>query len=472
MRSFLILLASLFIHSFSYGQWGGYETGIFSGVHALYIQPADIANTHYKFDGNLLSLKLTLFGNQVVPETSVAGALTSSGIFDLDRYFSLKSQEVVLFANTLLPSGIFAINQKMAVGFSVRLNAFLINNSSNTILKQIYFNEIEELDGQEFDNEFVSTYMHGWVSYNASFASVLINKDKHLFKFGTTVKFLQGIASAKIEFKDLSFNVENDELQNLEANIALVYSESIDDLVDGNSPRLKGRYGGGVDIGFSYEYRPKQYRINNYLGYKFKAGISLLQIGAITYQKGESSLDFRAGVEHLSLSTFESVQTFDEFSDSLKSAFNVENDSSEIYVFKLPMVFSLQFDYNLGKNFYLHINPSITFFQLMIKGDDNLTNSYRVAITPRFETKRYGVYLPLIYDNHFKFSAGISLRWKAFVIGSSNIFSRWFYPKDEQIGTFYGMIKIPILQKEFRDLGKKKRKAQSPDSRYLQERLK
>jgi len=65
--------------------------------------------------------------------------------------------------------------------------------------------------------------------------------------------------------------------------------------------------------------------------------------------------------------------------------------------------------------------------------------------------------MPFSYDNFLKSNIGIALRWKAFIIGSSNILTAWFYPKEEQILNLYLTIKVPVLKKEFRDIGKKRR---------------
>jgi len=46
-------------------------------------------------------------------------------------------------------------------------------------------------------------------------------------------------------------------------------------------------------------------------------------------------------------------------------------------------------------------------------------------------------------------NAGLALRWKAFVVGSNNIFSRWFYTSDNVVGDIYIGIKAPLLKKEY-----------------------
>ena len=106
-------------------------------------------------------------------------------------------------------------------------------------------------------------------------------------------------------------------------------------------------------------------------------------------------------------------------------------------------------------------------------GDEtaDFSNNYYVQLTPRFENRSFGVYMPFAYDNVFDLNAGLSLRWKGIVIGSSNIFSRWFYPKNKQIDNVYLALKIPILKPGFKDIKKKKRMRESPEWRYLNERI-
>jgi len=438
-------------------QWGGYEAGIYSGIHSLSFQPADIATTPYKVDGNLLSLNLIYFGREFETEPN-SNTFQTGGIFNnLSRILNIDPAQTAVFATSIFPALVYSINDNMSAAFSMNMRGYAISNISSSVIKKILQNDLKDLDGQEYNNEFIRTYIHAWIDYKLSFASVVMNRGSHLLKVGASGKFLQGIASARIEIDDFSFKVNDDLLEEADINITIIYNDNVDKITSGDDITMSGRLGGAVDIGVSYEYRPESYRLNSTMGYKMKAGFSLQDMGAIRYKASNSSTQFKVGVENLSLDFLEEIQSMDELMDSLKDIFDYEEKTFDKYSIKTPITMVLHFDYNLGKNFYINVSSIGRFLTMSTGAGRVLKNNYMLRATPRYEDKRFGVYMPFTYDNFLKFNIGITLRWKAFILGSQNIFTTWFYPKEEQVFNLFLAIKVPILKKEFRDIGRKRR---------------
>ena len=409
-----------------------------------------------------MSIDLTLLGNDFLPNYNILSGLSGSLVTDFDDLLKVTSSELFAKGHIMFPSAMYSINKKSSVAFSWGTRAIAHMTTSEVAIKQILRNIVDEgLADREFSNEFVRTNIYALTEFNFSYAMVLYQSGNHTLKAGATGKILQGLAEMTIDVSSLNFKIAGDSALtylNLTANYR--YNDKVDDFVSGEGLELLGSRGFGFDLGISYEFKDKQSSTSVYPGYKFKAGISAVDLGSIRFQASEER-DITASVTDLSLSRFTNIPSVEALGDTLDDIFDLsDSDDPGSYRIKLPARLSFLFDYNFGKNFFLNFYQSIIFNRLN-PSQANFENAYHATVTPRYEDKSYGVYLPLQYGTNIQFNAGLSLRWKAFILGSGNIFSRWFYDKDERISDIYLIVKIPFLDKEYRTVGQriKKRKA-------------
>jgi hypothetical protein len=116
----------------------------------------------------------------------------------------------------------------------------------------------------------------------------------------------------------------------------------------------------------------------------------------------------------------------DDFKDTLNKypQFFTEDASteSENYKVSLPGTLQLDVDYHLSGGLYANLALQLA---LTGNGGKPFNNQYynAVSITPRFESKRFGFYLPLSYNGLTQFTGGASLRVGNLFIGSGSILS-------------------------------------------------
>jgi hypothetical protein len=116
----------------------------------------------------------------------------------------------------------------------------------------------------------------------------------------------------------------------------------------------------------------------------------------------------------------------DDFKDTLKKypQFFTEDASteSENYKVSLPGTLQLDVDYHLRGGLYANFALQLA---LTGNGDKPFNNQYynAVTITPRFESRRFGFYLPLGYNGLTQFTGGASLRVGNLFIGSGSVLS-------------------------------------------------
>ena len=439
MKSILSLLAIVTITQASAQDFPGYRAGNYTGVNGVFFNPANIADSRYRFDINLFSISTSVGNNQA---SFNLRSVTQS--FDSD---SLKSQ---IFGNNAGPSsGMINLDVR---GPSVMFNAgkkaaFAITTRARTMANII------DLDGKlakqltdDFNPDIQLPYtisspqnmrmaVNSWAEFGASYAQVLSDKGAHFFKGGLTLKYLAGAANGYFNIDNFRSTI-NEELlaqdaylSNTTGRIAAGFGGvDIGNFELDNSLNMEGS-GFGGDIGVVYEYRPdytSSQSGRNRNKYKIKAGLALVDLGKIRYKadparSGAYDIEI-TGSERLYLKQLADteVDDFDSFFRSKPQFFSPAGGNDGDYKVGLPSTLQLDVDYHLQGGFYASLAA-----QLPIQGKAVYNSSYysSFSLTPRYEGRVVGVYLPLNYNSLTDFNAGVSLRAGPFFIGSGSILS-------------------------------------------------
>jgi outer membrane protein OmpA-like peptidoglycan-associated protein len=133
------------------------------------------------------------------------------------------------------------------------------------------------------------------------------------------------------------------------------------------------------------------------------------------------------------------------------------NKTGETYKMNLPTAFSTQIDYHVWQGFYVNQTNYLAFG---FKSDANKVHDFTtVSITPRWENKIVGVFIPISYNSLMGMRTGMGLRLGPISIGTSSVYPYGAFLKADGSGTkeirgmdAYVMLKIPIVHKKARDL--------------------
>lgn len=284
----------------------------------------------------------------------------------------------------------------------------------------------------------MSATAHAWMEYAVSYARIIYSDEHHSFKGGITAKLLQGLGAGYLTFNDYRYQFHNDEWMGVYDSYGqfgmsqnLEDGEFVFDFVGGP--------GFGVDIGFTYEYREPEINRKGLYGtrrkdqvknfgilagdetkYKLKAGISFNDIGGMSYNKSQNSRDFYANNDSLNLHAFDPVNSPGTFAQTLQTVFFSSASNQSSYFMDLPTHIHLFFDYRFRKGFALHTSLMLPFNHGTIDPTKN-HYLYQLAITPRWESKWFGVYMPLSFNEYLLYNLGISFRLGPLVVGTGDI---------------------------------------------------
>ena len=109
------------------------------------------------------------------------------------------------------------------------------------------------------------------------------------------------------------------------------------------------------------------------------------------------------------------------------------------YAASLPTVLQADFDYHLNRGFYIN---AVGQFNMVAKNSIYSSNQYNsFTVTPRFESKVFGIFVPLNYSELTSFNAGLSLRAGPLFIGSGSIITALAKSKqaDVHVGLHIGI---------------------------------
>ena len=289
---------------------------------------------------------------------------------------------------------------------------------------------------KSFDDNNFSSASLSWAEINLNYAYDIIDRGDTKLSAGVGIKYLLGVSGAYLATKNLKFSVPDSktlDVKNYNGEIGFALPIDYNDYNKSNfNPVFKG-HGFGLDVGFLYtrlktftNRGEKRLCASPYADYIFKFGVSVMDIGGITYKHHTQvhKFDNRAA----NWQEFDTIQnrsinsTMQMLSDVFYGSPNASLSDTAVFL-SLPTTLSIQYDYHFEGNFYLgaYWQQPLRFRLKSIRMPPVL------AVIPRYETRVFGASLPISVYNYEKIRMGVSLRFYSLTVGT------------EKLGTFLGI---------------------------------
>jgi outer membrane protein OmpA-like peptidoglycan-associated protein len=455
MKKLLLLFSACTLLSFASDaqEYLGLSTGNYSGLHGVMLQPANVADNRYKFDINLFSTNIG-FRNNYLGFSRKFFVNNRFSFKDYDSYADFKKNVLTTRAlngdnvsfnlnNRLnLPSVMITTGKKsgIAIGLQSR-TAIAVENMNGEFAEQLYNEFANPITGRSYDLGGMEVSAMNWFEGSLTYGRVLIDNGKHFLKAGVTGKYLGGISSAYLNVDDMRLTATSDSSIRLDGN-KVGYGHSATSITSelGRDYRPDAS-GVGFDAGLVYEFRG---RINKFKflkfnkkdeevysttrrdknKYSFKVGVSLLDVGQLTFNSVPLARDFSSSLNNINIRNngINSIRTFDTF---LSNNVNyLANDTARQYSVAMPTALSAQFDLHLFKGFYVNAMAYMPFTSLNKDADFRVFTPNYYAVTPRWESRMAGLYVPIVYNNNNlvnrELTIGSTVRLGPLFVGTSN----------------------------------------------------
>ncbi len=432
----LVLMTSLMLELNAQG-FAGFKTGKNAGVNGVVYNPASIARSNYKWDVNLLSVDAGVLFDAV---TGLDTIFSGSGKGELFQDYVKNSFKIngAMNFDVMGPSGMMAIDENSSIAVTSRFRAMA------NITDAGGFAKMRENEGNyTFTGEPQQKgNINMWKEIGVSFATTVAKTEKYIITSGISAKYLTGGGNQYISIDNFSgtANTSADPyLTNTYGRIAI--GSSVDEFEKGTAKGL------GTDMGFVIERRNDEVKGQVFkTPYKFRLGVSILDIGAIKYHtNNESYGDYNIHIapnEKLNVAELDNKTGTElkNYLDSKTAFFTNNNPSQRSYTVSLPTSALVNFDWAVNRNFFVDVTTQVSLI-----GKDNLYSAHQtnyVAVTPRYEGRIFSVYLPVAYNEVSKLTAGVGVKLGPVFIGSNSFFTSMadnFNQADIQVGLRLGL---------------------------------
>lgn len=432
----LLSLAALLSSNVAFAQtFVGATVDNHAGVHSLLLNPALGVDSKMRLDVNLFSTS-AFIGNDYL----------SVNLSDLDGFqngFEINSDDDKnsknnnnFFGNIdfLGPSVLFNIDKRNSIAITSRVRGFFDLKNIGGDLYELANTDANELGDFNVNMEDASGVIHVWGELGVSYSRLILDDETNSLKGGVTLKYLAGAGGVYGESRLLnaSYNNQSDMLTT-SGELRYGYTSGFDS-EDISFSDIKSGF--GADIGFVYEF--KQQNVNTYYyPYKFKLGISVMDVGAINYNESNRFIyDMDATID---ANEFESKGLEELLEDNYRGIGTVGKT-------KLGLPTSLQFfgDYNINGKFFVSAQGALALKSSSENPVSQLINSF--TLTPRYERRWISIYSPLGFRQYDSSLAwGLGLRAGPVMIGSGSILTNLISDTSRSADVYIGF-KVPLYK--------------------------
>jgi outer membrane protein OmpA-like peptidoglycan-associated protein len=485
-KLYLFVLLSVFCYT-AFCQYAGLNASNWAGITTISQNPA-IADNRYHIDIALGGILLAANNNSIgVPSKSIVfnPLINQSANVDFfaDNMFgggnivSRKSKMFNATKRTQIQGPLsflvaFGLRNENAIGFSYHLNFIKnvhgVNGDFYNYFNNFFNSSNSILDTKEFKNQSFGITSYAWSDFGITYSRVLLDKNEHMFKGGITLKYIQGMSAEYLNASNVDVTFYNKYRTAYFDNATFNYSrtENVLSLSKFNLNFGQAKPTFGADFGFVYEWRPKiaehRYTMDGLKNIRARdedlhliaVGLSLTDIGVINFSKAPQVKSFNLNGYYSNTSEFSNNYDFKNGGYQRLEAFVSDTayakprSSPDNFKIPLPMRITMFMDVNIKKGFGVNLNARI--YPTMTKSVLYARDVSTFTLTPRYDIKWFGAYLPISVDVNKNFNLGISARLGPVFFGFQNLLA-WFLPKGVFNGEFFASAHIPIPYKKPKD---------------------
>jgi hypothetical protein len=406
----------------------------FAGSLGIANNPSSMLNTPIKWDLTLVGVQLKSATNIfTIHDYSLLSNPANSSYSINAGEFSRKAR---LSFNTNLLNTRITLDRRHAIGFGMNLRSYVNAKSS-------VYNYNDSIQGaRDFFNENDPTQAYKadvtgstWVEIFGSYARTLLDDAVGRLNTGITVRASRGIAGGFLKADNLRYRKASSN-QNIltQATVSYGYSSNFDRWqkqkeTNQNVRDLLTYSEGGIAVDVGVEYFIKTQAVttfedgDDYYDYKWKLGVSLLDAGLNQYKYGNESrtaTGLRDDINDTLLDgKFRNVNSLAEINDSLFTVTQSMQNLPGNFTVINPMRLVLNADRYIANDFYLNGEVSVNLSSLF-KKYHYISELNFITVTPRWETRRLGVYLPIQYNTAGKFWIGGAFKAGPLLLGVHN----------------------------------------------------
>lgn len=415
----------------------------YAGGLGVYNNPSSILSSPYKWDLTVIGFQYQTISNVVKGPNFPFNLLPSATFYVADGNFKRYAD---ITADVHLLNGRYSINESTAIGFGLNIRANVQGKTSSVH----YTDSVRGPRSFLFLNEENGTIeldlaSSAWMEFYGTYAKTFWDASDSKLSGGVSLKILRGMSGAFAQAKDVGVVSEQENDQTVykivNGNVKYGYSANHGDGESFSASDFfaQAKTGFAIDLGAEYTIKSQGFTnvfdSENAADYDWKIGISLLDLGWNNYTYSSESREvssIRDDVSSFVLQEkFNSVSGVGSFNDSVATIVNNSGVLSGNFKVMNPARAVINVDRYISGNIYLNGELSVN---LAPSGNNRFAvkESRLLAITPRWETRRLGVFVPVQVTRHGNFWLGGAVKAGPLLIGTHNLLN--IFSKNKFLG--------------------------------------
>jgi Family of unknown function (DUF5723) len=441
----------------------------YAGSLGVTNNPASIVHVPYSWDLTLFSVQAKHSSNAVVINN--LSLLSSSANTRVDavqgsnKYFLMANQDLRIL------NGRIRLNEESAIAFGAAIRSGQSFNTGMVNWRDT-INSVRQFMADNFANSPLSAYVRGqaWAEIYGTYARRLMENDNGILNAGITLNINRGIGAAYVSSSELylqpgQVHGQAGYLLN-DGKLDYGYSSNLDEWDQpGTSQELRKAFlkktwsSLSLNLGAEYIIPAED---EDYYKYDLKLGVSLLDLGFNKYQYSTNSRSAVMSLDNISDSlveaTFEGLEATRDLPDSIAQiAGSIQQLAGYFRVFT-PARLVINADKRITGNLFINAELTLPLTSLLGQKKLYVREMSLAALTPRFETRSIGFYLPVTLNTRGEVWMGAAIKLGPLLAGVHNL-SNVFTTNTMQHGGAYLAVNIRPFQKrdkEERSSGEKR----------------
>jgi hypothetical protein len=460
-KCFLPALLLLLVHLHGYTQnYYAIQGSNYAGSLGIGNNPASIVNTPYKWDVAIIGAQAKNATNGIIIENYSLFSDPNKSQYRFPegdyRRYAYGDYNVNLL-NTR-----FALNRRQAIGFGVNLRGYAQLSSGPVRFVDTLKNVGDFFDLGNYNRKLYGDLIHSsWIEFFVTWAQTIWDRPDARLNAGITAKISRGISGAYLNVLNGSVaqtihgNTYDYTMQDVFAEYG--YSSNYDTWQKEKSTNQNvrdfinhSRAGFSFDLGVEYMIKPGQissvFDDDDYYDYDWKIGLSLLDLGFNQFKYGKESRilnGFQNNITDTVLDQqFDDIGKLQEFNERVIGVAGTIQQPTGFFHVINPARLVLNVDHYITGAWYVNGNASLNLSSL--SGSQwRLTELNMLTITPRWETKRWGFYLPVQFNTKEKVWVGGAVKLGPLLLGVHNLGTVFSKNKMQNGGAYLALVIRP-----------------------------
>ncbi|MBK9636691.1 MAG: hypothetical protein IPO63_02325 [Bacteroidetes bacterium] len=413
--------------------WGPSHSN-YAGQYGLDLNPAPIVGVPYRWEIHFISMDASIINNYMYLKSQsklISKSFKGESIDDgklTDHYTKRPNKFGYGSAFVKYPAFIWS-DKKWSAAFHLSTRAELSASKVPYHLAK-YLKEGFDYDPQQnipYEVRNAKVAVLNWHELGITFGGVLKDDKEYYVTGGITVNSLYGLNALYLNLDYADYIVPADSLLVVN-DIVAEYGHALPEngTGGGDSPLAKRGYGYSFTTGVQvYKNRNDNFynpckRSKGEKPYDYRLGVSLIDVGYLKYTSGTRTYAFNHlntdwyGIDTTSFGGL--VQTDSILSEQFYGNYRQSRDQHDLTMY-LPTAASVQFDVAFTENYFVNLSV----IQRVPLGKNSIRRANQIAVTPRFESRRIEIALPISYYELFRPRVGLSFRFGVFTIGTDMI---------------------------------------------------